>query len=156
MGQLCLWTKIHTKQCLILGCVDFSMYACEFSVPQMRKFCLFTYPPSSKWASFEKMILFVKIDTLCKSTAGPLSEANTHWMVNWFQLLNKASYQGLYVKFVWMMSPKCSIVENDGELMLMALHTHTFCYSSNILRCTHCFWLFMLRFIDEYASFFTR
>ena len=23
-----------------------------------------------------------------------------------------------------MMAPKCSVVENDGELMLMALHTH--------------------------------
>lgn len=32
-----------------------------------------------------------------------------------------ASYQGLFAKFVSMMSPKCSIVENDGELMLMAL-----------------------------------
>ena len=38
-----------------------------------------------------------------------------------------ASYQGLYAKFVSMMSPKCSIVENDGELMLMALHAH--CYA---------------------------
>ena len=35
-----------------------------------------------------------------------------------------ASYQGLYAKFISMMSPKCSIVENDGELMLMPLHTH--------------------------------
>ena len=30
------------------GCVGFSMYACRFSVPQMRKFCLFTYPLRSK------------------------------------------------------------------------------------------------------------
>ena len=35
-----------------------------------------------------------------------------------------ASYQGLYAKFISMMSPKCSTVENDGELMMMALHTH--------------------------------
>ena len=35
-----------------------------------------------------------------------------------------ALYQDLYAKFVSMMSPKCSIVENCGELMLMALHTH--------------------------------
>ena len=33
-------------------------------------------------------------------------------------------YKGLYAKFVSMMSPKCSIVENDGEFMLIALHTH--------------------------------
>ena len=30
------------------------MYACDFSVPQMRQFCLFTYPSKSKWASSEK------------------------------------------------------------------------------------------------------
>ena len=35
-----------------------------------------------------------------------------------------ASCQGLYAKFGSMMSSKCSIVENNGELMLMALHTH--------------------------------
>ena len=29
-------------------CVGFSMYACGFSVPQMRQFCLFTYPRRSK------------------------------------------------------------------------------------------------------------
>ena len=31
-----------------------------FSVPQMRQFCLFTYPPTSKWASFEEIIFFAK------------------------------------------------------------------------------------------------
>ena len=35
-----------------------------------------------------------------------------------------ASYQGRYVKFISVISPECSIVENDGELMLMAVHTH--------------------------------
>ena len=29
-------------------CVGFSMYACGFSMPQMRQFCLFTYPTRSK------------------------------------------------------------------------------------------------------------
>ena len=32
------------------------MYTCGFSVTQMWQFCLFTYPPRSKWASTEKMI----------------------------------------------------------------------------------------------------
>ena len=32
--------------------------------------------------------------------------------------------------------------------------TQTFCHSSNILRHTHCFWLFTLRFIDEDVNFF--
>ena len=30
------------------GCVGFSMYACRFSVLQIRQFCLFTYPPRTK------------------------------------------------------------------------------------------------------------
>ena len=43
-----------------IGCVGFSMYASRFSVPQMWQFCLFTYPPRSKWGSSEKMIVFPK------------------------------------------------------------------------------------------------
>ena len=34
------------------------------------------------------------------------------------------SYQGVFAKFVSMISPKYSIVVNDGELMLRELHTH--------------------------------
>ena len=37
----------------------FLVYACEFCVPQMRQFCLFTCPPRSKWASSEKIICFL-------------------------------------------------------------------------------------------------
>ena len=58
-----------------------------------------------------------------------LSVAKTHWMVNWLQDLNQLDFIWrpticLYVKFVSMMSPKCSIAEDDGELMLIALHEH--------------------------------
>ena len=55
------------------GCVDFSMYACGFSVPQMRQFCLFTYPPRSKWVSSEKEIFFPK----SASSISPLVQADT-------------------------------------------------------------------------------
>ena len=65
------------------GCIGFSMYACGFSVPQMRQFCLFTYPPRPKWVSSEKIFFFAKINTFCKSIGDPLSEAKTYWMVNW-------------------------------------------------------------------------
>ena len=37
------------------------LYACGFSVLQMRQFYLFTYPPRLKWASSEKTIFFAKI-----------------------------------------------------------------------------------------------
>ena len=53
----------------------FGANVCVFSVPQMRSFCLFTYPPRSKWASSEEMIFFfAKIGTFCKSIASPLSK----------------------------------------------------------------------------------
>ena len=42
-------------------CVGFSMYACGFSVLQMRPVCLFTYLSRSKWASSEKMIFLIMI-----------------------------------------------------------------------------------------------
>ena len=38
----------------------------------MLQFCLFTYPPRSKWTSSEKMTVFAKIGNFCKSIAGPL------------------------------------------------------------------------------------
>ena len=41
-------------------CVGFSIYACGFSVTQMRQFCLFIYPVRSKWVSSEKMISLPK------------------------------------------------------------------------------------------------
>ena len=69
MAQLCLWIKIRTKHWLVLS----AFQTCGFSMPQMRQFCLFTYPPRSKWASYAKMIFFfVKIGIFCKSIAGPL------------------------------------------------------------------------------------
>ena len=58
------------------GCVGFSMYTSGFSVPQIRKFWLFTYPPRSKWASSEKIIFLPQL-AFCKSTAGSLSEVYT-------------------------------------------------------------------------------
>ena len=116
------------------GCVGFSMYACRFSVLQIQQFRWFTYPPRTKWASSGK--IFAKIGIFCKSIAGPLSETITHWMVQELKPIELciASYQGCYAKLVSMMSPKCSIVETDSELILMALHTHLL-PSVNILGC---------------------
>ena len=59
------------------GCVGFSMYACGFFGPQMRQFCLFTYPPRSKWALSVKMIFFAKIDIFCKAIADPFVQTYT-------------------------------------------------------------------------------
>ena len=58
MAQLCLWAKIRTKQWLVLGASAFQCMRAGFLWPKCAQFCLFTYPPRSKWASSEKMIFF--------------------------------------------------------------------------------------------------
>ena len=49
-------------------------------------------------------------------------------MVNQLQLMNQLNFAWrhttVYAKFVSMMYPKCSFVENEDELMMMALHAH--------------------------------
>ena len=132
-------------------CVGISMYACRFSVPQMRQFCL----PRSKWASSEKKIFFVEIGIFCKSIAGPLSEAETHWIVKWLQLRNQLNFVWRHTK-VFMQNSSQWCLRNVQLLRTTMnwcwwLFTHTFCHSSNIFGCIHCFTLW---FIDEDASFF--
>ena len=133
------------------GCVGFSTNACGFSVPQVRQFCLCTYLPRSKWASFEKMIFFAKIGIFYKLIAGSLSEAKTHWMVNWLQPLNQ-------LNFVWRHTK--IFMQNSSQLLRTTVNlcwwrfTHPFCHNSNILEGMQCFWLFTLWFIDEDANFF--
>ena len=117
-----------------------SMYACGFSVPQMRQFCLFTYPPRSKWASSEKIFW--------KSIAGLLSEAKTHWMVYWLQLLNQLNFVQRHTK-VFMQNSSQWCPWNVQLLRKCEMH------SSNILGCMHCFWLFTMRMSVTF-TFFTR
>ena len=61
MAQLCLWTKIRTKQWLVLGTSAIQCMRAGFTVSQIRQFCLFTYPPRTKWTSSEKMIFWSKL-----------------------------------------------------------------------------------------------
>ena len=68
MSQLCLCSDSFWVRRLFNVCG-------RVSVPQMRKFCLFPYPPRSKWVSSEKMIFFAKICIFCKSIAGTLVQA---------------------------------------------------------------------------------
>ena len=111
------------------GCVGFLMYTCVFSVLQVRQFCLFTHPPRSKWASSEKMIFFCQNRHLLYADHRPAYRsknaldsqlASTPEPIELFMV----TYQDLCAKFLSIMSPKYAIVENDGELMLMALHKH--------------------------------
>ena len=105
-----------------VGCVGFSMYACGFSVPQMREFCLFTYPPRSKWASSEEMISF--LPKSASSVSRSRSEnaldgklASTSEPIEFCM----SSYQGFYAKFDSMMSPKCFFLPQQQYSRVYAL-----------------------------------
>ena len=106
------------------------------------------------------LIFFAKIGIFCKSISGPFGEAKMHWwMVNWLQLLNQLNFVWRHTKvFMQNLSQWCL---RNVQLLRTTMNScwwrfrYTFCHSSNILGCTHYFWLlFTLWFIDENASFF--
>ena len=124
--------------------VGFSMYSCRFSVPQMRQFaCLHTRQDQNE-------LQLKRWFFLPKSS---LSEAKTHGMVNWLQLLNQ-------LNLLWRYTNSSQWCLRNVKLLKTTVNwcwwrfTHTFCHSNNILGYTHCFWLFSLWFIDEDVSLF--
>ena len=86
---------------------------------------------------------FAKIGIFCKSITGPLSEAKTHWMLNWLQRLNQLNFVQRHTKvFIKFSSQWC--LRNVQLLRTTVIwylwcFMHSFCHSSNILWCTHCF-----------------
>ena len=60
MTQLCILTKIRTKQWLVLDASAFQCMRAGFLCPKRDNFAYYTYPTRSKWASSEKMIFFAK------------------------------------------------------------------------------------------------
>ena len=142
MAQLCLWTKIRAKQCLVLGALAFQCMLTCFLCPKCDKFaCLHTRQDQNE-LHLKRRFFFAKVGIFFRANyrSGNALDGQVDSTPEPIELC-MASYQGLYAKFISMMSLKCSIVENDGELMLMHF-THTFCHSSNILGCNHFFWLF--------------
>ena len=84
-------------------------------------------PPNIKMSFIWKFDYFLPKSVSSVSQSQPHLAKRKHigWSIGFNCWTNcVASYQGLYAKFVSKMSPKCSIVENDSELTLMALHTH--------------------------------
>ena len=80
-----LGSKLTANSNSFWVCRLFNVWVRVFCAPKCDSFaCLHTHP-RSKWTSFEKMIFFIKICIFCKSIAGSLNEAKTHWMVNWIQ-----------------------------------------------------------------------
>ena len=75
------------------GCVEFSMYAYGFSVPQMRQFCLFTYLPRSKWASSEKMIFLPNWESFASRSQAHLAQRKRNgWSIGFNSKTNWTLY----------------------------------------------------------------
>ena len=150
-----------TKQWLVLA-------ASAFQCMRVRVFCapnvtiMLVYIPGKIKISFiwkDDFFFFGKIVIFCKSIAGPLSEAKTHWMGNWLQLLNQLNFIWRHIK-VFMQNSSQWCLRNVQLLrttvnLCWRFFTHTFCHSSNILGCTHCFWLFTVWFIILIDKVFT-
>ena len=110
--------------------------------------------------------LYSKIGTFCKSLAGPLSEAKTHWMVGQLTTtpepigLCMASYQDLYAKYASIISPAYQLLWTTVNWWCWWRFTHTFCYSSNIFGAYTLFLAFhtlVYRWGCQFLSlFFTR
>ena len=93
-----------------------------------------------------KLIFFARIDIFWKSIAIPLSEAKTHWMVNFLHLQNRLGFEWCHTK-VFMQNSSQWCLRNI-QLLRTTVNwcwwrfTYTFWHNSNILGCTHCLWLF--------------
>ena len=71
IAQLCRWTKIHTKQWIVLGALAFQCMRASFLCAKCDNFA---------WLQLhlKRWFFFAKIGIFCKSIAGPLSEAKTN------------------------------------------------------------------------------
>ena len=59
MTQLYVWTKIRTKQWLVLGASALQCMRAGFLCPKCGNFACLQDQPRSKWASFEKIFFFL-------------------------------------------------------------------------------------------------
>ena len=77
MAQLCLWSKIRTKQWLVLGGSAFQCMRAGFLWSKCNNFvCLHTRQDQNE-LHLKRCFFFAKISIFCKSIAGPLSAVNT-------------------------------------------------------------------------------
>ena len=146
MKQLCLWIKIRTKQWLVLGASTCQCMRAGFLCPKCSNFVSL----HTRQDLNQKMI-FVLPKSPSSPSRSPFSEAKTHWMVNWLQLLNQLDFLGRQTK-VFMQNSSQWWLRNIQWVRTMVnwfwrRFTYPFCHSSNILGC-------MLWFIDEDASSF--
>ena len=113
-------------------CVGFSMYVCGVSVPQMRQFCLFTYPQRSKWASSEKRFFLAKSASSVNRSHAHLAKRihnrTKHWLV-----LRASRFQCTHAGFL---CPKCdnfACLNTRQDQNVLHLKNCCFCQNLHLL-----------------------
>ena len=148
ISQLCLWPKIHT-------------ISDSFWMRQVFNICVWVFCAPNGTILLVYIPTKIKMSFICKSFAAPLSEAKTHWMVNWLQLLNQLDFVWCHTKaFMQNFSQWCL---RNVQLLRTTVNwcwwrfKHAFLYNSIILLCT-LFFAFQALSMRMPASFtlFTR
>ena len=99
IAQLCIWMTIRTKQWLVVAVSAFQCMRTDFLCPKCYNFaCLYTRKDQNEPHLKRWVFVFAKIGIFCKSIVGPLSEAKTHWMVKWLQLLSQLDFAWRHTK----------------------------------------------------------
>ena len=127
----------------------------DFLCPKCDNFACFIYPSRSKWAFLLKKWFGI----FCKSITGQFSDAKTHWMVNWLQILYQLDFVWHYTKVFMQNSSQCCL--RYVQLLRTTMNwcwwrfKHTFCHSSNVFGFTYYFFGFSRFSLSiEDASFF--
>ena len=120
-------STIRTKQWLVLGASSFQCMRTGFLCPKCDNFAgLHTRQDQNKLHLTRWFFLSKRASSVSRLQAHLLKRKRIEWSIGFNSWTNWTLYDVIpkSSSFVSMMSPKCLIVENDGELMLMALHTH--------------------------------
>ena len=95
MAQLCLWTKIYTKQWFVLSARAFQCMRAGFLCPKCDNFACWHTRQDQNESHLKRWFFFLQNRHLLYLA---LSETKTYWIVNWLQLLNQLAFVWIHTK----------------------------------------------------------
>ena len=94
MAQLCLWTKIRTKQWLVLGTLAFQCMREGFLCPKCNNFACLHSRQDQNELHLKRWFFCAKIDIFCKSICPNISQRYSSVYTNIFvRQMDKTNYQ---------------------------------------------------------------
>ena len=149
MAQLCLWTKIHTKQWLVLGVPAFQCMRAGFLCPKCQNFaCLHTRQDQDELHLKRWFFLLPKsASSVSRLQAHLAKRKRVACSIDFNFWTNWTLYDAI---------PRilCKIRFNDVSEMFSCWERRWIDVDGASHTLSFCFWLFTLWFIDEDASFF--